>query len=156
MRPRIPAPAAAVLVAGLCVFLAAGCATLEAPFRAHLASGVPQVRECAGWYRLLDERVAAAGARDAQDARVPGFPYLRVSRLLAALRPIALSNEHALHALTDRMLALDLEARRYEIRPACNCNCRATGLVAIRAAKPSEAREGSRFSSTKSGRKCGW
>ena len=115
MRPRIPAPAAAVLVAGLCVFLAAGCATLDAPFRAHLASEVPQVRECAGWYRLLDERVAAAGVRDAQDARVPGFPYLRVSRLLAALRPIALSNEHALHALTDRMLALDLEARRYEI-----------------------------------------
>ena len=112
MRPRFPA---AALIAGFCAFLAAGCATLDAPFRSHLASAAPQVRECAEWYRLLDERVAAAGARDAQEARVPGFPYLRVSRLLAALRPAALSNEHALHALTDRMLALDLEARRYEI-----------------------------------------
>jgi hypothetical protein len=103
------------LVAGFCAFLVAGCATLDAPFHAHLASEAPQVRECAEWYRLLDERVAAAGARDAQDARVPGFPYLRVSRLLAALRPVALSNEYALHAVADRMLALDLEARRYEI-----------------------------------------
>ncbi|MEK6245393.1 MAG: hypothetical protein AABM33_12945, partial [Pseudomonadota bacterium] len=112
MRPRFRA---AALVAGFCAFLAAGCATVDAPFRGHLASDAPQVRECAEWYRLLDERVAAAGARDAQDARVPGFPYLRVSRLLAALRPAALSNEYALHALADRMLALDLEARRYEI-----------------------------------------
>ena len=98
-----------------CAVLAWGCATLEPPFRAHLASDAPQVRDCAAWYRTLDERVAAAGVRDAQDAPVPGFPYLRVSRLLAALRPAAMSNELALHALADRMLALDLEARRYEI-----------------------------------------
>jgi len=108
-------PAAAALVGGLFALLAAGCATLDAPFDAHLASEAPQVRECAQWYRLLDERVAAAGVRDAQDARVPGFPYLRVSRLLAALRPAALSSDYALHALADRMLTLDLEARRYEI-----------------------------------------
>ena len=100
------------LVAG---FLVAGCATLEAPFSVHLASEAPQVRSCAEWYRVLDERVATAGTRDAQDASVAGFPYLRVSRLLASLRPAALSDERALHELTDRMLALDLEARRYEI-----------------------------------------
>ncbi len=98
-----------------CALLAGGCATLEAPFDAHLASETPQVRECAEWFRMLDERVAAAGVRDAQDARVAGFPYLRVSRLLAALRPAAMSSEAALSALADRMLALDLEARRYEI-----------------------------------------
>ncbi len=103
------------LGAGVCVLLAAGCATLEAPFRDHLASDSAQPRACADWYRLLDERVEAAGKRDAQDSRVPGFPYLRVSRLLASLRPLAAANESALQALTDRMLALDLEARRYEI-----------------------------------------
>ena len=97
-----------------CALLAGGCATLEPPFGAHLAYETPQARECAEWYRMIDERVAAAGVRDAQDARVPGFPYLRVSRLLAALRPAAMSSEPALHALADRMLALDLEARRYE------------------------------------------
>jgi len=102
-------------VAAAMAILVSGCATVESPFSAHLESGAPQVRECAEWYRALDERVAAAGVRDAQDARVPGFPYLRVSRLLAALRPAAASSEPALQALADRMLALDLEARRYEI-----------------------------------------
>ena len=111
MRTRLRV---AALAAGACALLAAGCATLEAPFRAHLESAQTQVRGCADWYRLLDEHVAAAGTRDAQDARVPGFPYLRVSRLLASLRPVA-ANETALQALADRMLALDLEARRYEI-----------------------------------------
>jgi hypothetical protein len=112
MRPRARA---AALGAGLCVLVLAGCATLEAPFRDHLASESTQLRACAEWYRLLDERVEVAGARDAQDSRVPGFPYLRVSRLLASLRPLAAANEPALQALADRMLALDLEARRYEM-----------------------------------------
>ncbi len=112
MRPRFPV---AAFGAGLVAILAAGCASLNAPFAVHLASDTPQVRSCAEWYRTLDDRVAAAGTRDAQDSPVPGFPYLRVSRLLASLRPAALANERALHALTDRMLALDLEARRYEV-----------------------------------------
>lgn len=102
--------------ATLLAALAAGCASLDAPFRAHLASDAPLVRECAEWYRALDERVETAGVRDVQDARVPGFPYLRVSRLLAALRPAAAASELALHALGGRMLLLDLEARRYELR----------------------------------------
>lgn len=105
-------PRAAAMLLGLA---AAGCASLEPPLRAHLASGAPQVRECAEWYRALDERVAAAGVRDAQDAAVPGFPYLRVNRLLAALRPVAAASAPALQALSERMLLLDLEARRYEL-----------------------------------------
>jgi hypothetical protein len=100
---------------GLVALLAAGCATLDAPFGAHLASEAPQVRGCAEWFVTLDKRVAAAGTRDAQDSPIAGFPYLRVSRLLAALRPVASSNEQALQALADRMLALDREARDYEI-----------------------------------------
>jgi hypothetical protein len=102
-------------IAAAAAILLSGCATVELPLRSHLESDAPQVRECAEWYRVLDERVAAAGAGDAQDARVPGFPYLRVSRLLAAMRPAAAANEYALQALADRMLALDFEARRYEI-----------------------------------------
>ena len=112
MRLCPPAGAHAAIIFAA---VASGCATLEAPFRAHLESEAPQVRECAEWYRTLDERVAAAGTRDAQDARIAGFPYLRASRLLAAMRPAAATNEQALQALADRMLALDLEARRYEI-----------------------------------------
>jgi hypothetical protein len=95
--------------------LVSGCASLDAPFSRHLESPGGEVRECAEWFRTLDERVAAAGVRDAQQVRIPGFPYLRANRLLAALRPLAETSGYALQALADRMLALDLEARRYEI-----------------------------------------
>jgi hypothetical protein len=107
MTRRVLGLAAAILVSG--------CATLQAPFSGHLASDAPQVRECAAWFRDLDARVESAGVRDAQDTRVRGFPYLRASRLLASLRPRAAANDAALQALADRMLALDLAARRHEI-----------------------------------------
>ncbi len=102
------------LGAAIALLALGGCATLE-PFGSHLASPSPQVRECAEWYRQLDERTDAAGVRDAQDARVAGFPYLRANRLLAAMRADARS-ERAQEALGERMLQLDLEARRFELR----------------------------------------
>ena len=95
--------------------LLAGCASLEAPLGEHLEAAGGPVRECAEWFVQLDAQVAEAQVRDAQDARIPGFPYLRVNRLLADLRPLAATDERALQALADRMLALDQEARRYEI-----------------------------------------
>ena len=95
--------------------LVSGCATLDAPFNGHLASEAPQVRDCAAWFRDLDARVQAAGVRDAQGVRPRGFPYLRANRILASLRPLAAANDDALQALVDRMLALDMEARRNEI-----------------------------------------
>jgi len=105
----------ALTVAATAAALGCGCATLEAPFSGHLESSAPQVRECAGWFQALDARIDAAGVRDAQDARVAGFPYLRANRLLASLRPAAAANDAVLRALAERMLALDAEARRYEI-----------------------------------------
>ena len=103
------------LAAGALLLLAAGCASLDAPFSGHLVSEAPQARACAEWLRALDEGVDAAGVRDAQETRIPGFPYLRANRLLASLRPLAQSSEPALQALADRMRALDQEARRYEM-----------------------------------------
>jgi len=101
--------------AGCAALLLAGCASLEAPFSRHLESADARAHDCAEWFVGLDARVAEAGVGDAQDARVAGFPYLRASRLLAALRPLAEANDQALQALAERMLALDQEARRYEI-----------------------------------------
>lgn len=95
--------------------LLSACASLEAPFSRHLDSASGPVRECAQWYATLDARVSGAHVRDAQDARIAGFPYLRVNRLLATLRPLAAADDQALQALADRMLALDQEARRAEI-----------------------------------------
>ena len=94
---------------------AAGCATLDEPFRSHLDAPGADVRQCADWYRALDREVANAGVRDAQDARIPGFPYLRVSRLLASFRDDFAGDEGALRAWTDRLLALDSAARRHEL-----------------------------------------
>ena len=95
--------------------LGAGCATLEPPFDAHLRSGTGDVRGCAQWFRALDGAIEAAGVRDAQHARVPGFPYLRVDRLHAALRERAAASERGMHALAERLLQLDFESRRHEL-----------------------------------------
>lgn len=95
--------------------LLAGCAAVHAPLDAHLASEAPPVRGCAEWFQALEREIDAAGVRDAQDARVRGFPYLRVNRTLAALVPRAAADWNALHALADRMTGLDLAARRAEI-----------------------------------------
>jgi hypothetical protein len=98
--------------------LLAGCASLPggpSPFESHLRSPSDAVRECARSYRDLDAAVDAAGVRDAQYARMDGFPYLRVDRLLASLAPRAAANELALRAYAEHLLELDQESRRYEI-----------------------------------------
>lgn len=84
-------------------------------FDAHLASSAEPVRRCAEWYRSLDAAIDEAGVRDAQHTRVPGFPYLRVDRMHAALRDRAQAREPALQTFAERLLALDLEARRHEV-----------------------------------------
>jgi hypothetical protein len=103
-------------IAGAAVLLlAAGCATFDDRLASHLQSPSADLRECAQWFVTLDERVDAAGVRDAQGTRVRGFPYLRVDRLLASLRGEAAKQPAASAALAERMLALDEQARRYEI-----------------------------------------
>lgn len=102
----------------VCAFAAAvlaGCATLEAPFSTHLASDAIAIRACADWYRALDAQTGAAGVRDAQEAPLAGFPYLRANRLLAARRAAAAGDERVLRALVDGLVQLDLAARRHEL-----------------------------------------
>lgn len=103
----------AILMIGAAL-LAAGCATTP-DLAPHLEAGTAEVRECAQWYRALDAEVDAAGVRDAQYTRVPGFPHLRVDRLLAAQRDRAAESEPALRAFAERLAQLDLEARRHEV-----------------------------------------
>lgn len=88
----------------------AGCASLEGE------SGSDAVQSCAEWYRRLDERIDAAGVRDAQETRIDGFPHLRVDRFHAALRDRAAASDAALHAYADALLELDLRARMHELR----------------------------------------
>ena len=98
------------LLSLLAAVLLSGCAGLGG--REELS---PAARDCADWYRAIDAEIDAGEVRDAQDTRVPGFPYLRTSRLLASFRGEAAASERILQALADRMRALDLEARRHEI-----------------------------------------
>ena len=105
-------PASATLLA----LAVTGCASLEPPFEAHLRSDSEGVRACARWYAAVDEAVEAEGVGDAQHARMAGFPYLRVNRLLASLRGLAAGSEAALHAFAGRLGELELESRGYELQ----------------------------------------
>jgi len=100
-------------IAGLMLLLC-GCA--RTPFDAHLASPDEPLRACAQWYEAIDQAVDAAGVRDAQYPRVQGFPYLRVSRYLSSVRDHARASDSAMRVFGDRLLELDLEARRYELQ----------------------------------------
>ena len=103
-------------VACLALALAlAGCAGQREIGEVRLRAESADARQCAEWYDALDARIAAAGVSDAQDSRVPGFPYLRTDRLLASLAERARSSDAAFHAYVERLLALDLAARQQEI-----------------------------------------
>ena len=105
----------AILMVGAAL-LAAGCASGPGQPAPHLAAGAPEVRECAAWYQALDAEIDAAGVRDAQAARMAGFPHLRADRFLAGLRERAAESDRALRAYSERLAELDLEARQHEIR----------------------------------------
>jgi len=93
------------------LLLAAGCATQPAP----VPPVDPALRACVDLYEDMDARVDAARVRDAQDARIPGYPYLRANRLLASYRQMAAADNAALAALVEHMRALDLDARKFEL-----------------------------------------
>jgi 8-oxo-dGTP pyrophosphatase MutT (NUDIX family) len=116
------------------VLLAAGCASTEAPLAKHLDSGPPEVRECAHWYRALDAEIDAAGVRDAQHTRVPGFPHLRVDRLHASLRERAAQSEAALQLFAERLQELDLDSRRHEVQNLPSMSGEAARTQALRRA----------------------
>jgi 8-oxo-dGTP pyrophosphatase MutT (NUDIX family) len=98
----------AILMIGAAL-LAAGCAGAGEV----RAADVP---ECAQWLRDLDREVDAAGVRDAQYARMTGFPHLRVDRLHSSLRERAAANEAALRTFVERLADFDFESRRVELR----------------------------------------
>src|SRR4051812_25037279 len=64
--------------------LVAGCSSVPGVFDEHLASHAEPEQACARWYEALDRAVDDAAVRDAQYARVPGFPYLRADRFTAS------------------------------------------------------------------------
>jgi hypothetical protein len=74
-----------------------------------------QVRDCLYAYARLNEAIDRMDARDAQEHRLAGFPYLRVNRFVASFRDAARTDPVARDALFKGMAALDLHARQFEI-----------------------------------------
>jgi hypothetical protein len=113
-----------------------GCAALAPPMsRDSPPDG--EVARCERLYRALDEAVAAAGAPDGGEARVVGFPYLRVDRFHASFGTEPLGDT-ALHAWVDALIGLDRAARRAELenlprsaRPAVMARLAADGWPVV-------------------------
>ena len=101
--------------------LAGGCAVdpyARAPIRDHLQRS-DDVGRCARLLRQVDERIDAAGVRDAGMPRVPGFPYLRVDRFSASLGPVAGELRGAGFAAWSELMAhADRQARSAELANA--------------------------------------
>jgi hypothetical protein len=92
-------------------FVFLGCASI-------LSQRIPQTlerpRPCQEFFERLDEKVREAGVRDASAFSVPGFPYLRTSRFLSALRE-RLKDEQERMIWVRWMQDLNLRSRKKEI-----------------------------------------
>jgi len=71
-------------------------------------------KPCQEFLTRLDEVVKEAGVRDASNVGVPGFPYLRTNRFLAALKK-NLKEDGERDAWVRWMQELDLKSRKKEI-----------------------------------------
>ena len=92
-----------------------GCASIQAPQRAHLVGADAQLAQCADWFRALDSAIAQSGVADIAARRMAGFPYLRIDRFLAAMKSAAISDPRAWQAWVDELRARDTDGRRVEI-----------------------------------------
>jgi len=95
----------------LLILSMAGCGTVSStrvPWEAERPGG------CRAFFERLDAIVLEKGARDAADAPIPGFPYLRANRFVASLAD-GLSGPAAKTDWVQWMRELDLTARRKEI-----------------------------------------
>jgi hypothetical protein len=107
------------LVFAIAVSALAGCATLDVyqaePARSHGAEGLEsQAGACANLFEAIDRAVDESEVRDALATRIPGFPYLRISRFLASFASESLSGA-AFEAWVARLRRLDAESRSIEL-----------------------------------------
>lgn len=98
--------------------LLGGCATPADPYATAPASQQlarsDGLGDCMRRLKAFDDRVDEAGLRDAQAARVDGYPFLRVDRYTAYAEGKKGDPEALTQAKLERMAALDDEARGFE------------------------------------------
>lgn len=108
-----------------------------APVAQHLQRD-DDIGRCARLLRDADRALDAAGLRDAFAARVPGFPYLRVDRISAALAPPPGPTPQFV-AWSHLLAQLDQQARGFESANA------ASGVAGKTASTPLAALEACRL-----------
>lgn len=99
----------------LTIVLAIGlqaCAVRQPPLTLSIK---PDAAGCEGFFRDMDDRIAASDAADAGAARIADFPGLRTDRFLASFNGAALT-EHAYADWLERLRRLDEAARLVEWR----------------------------------------
>ena len=103
-----------IFVLLLSAILLSGCATLPLPTPSDRIGETGSLGSCAEFFASLDQRIEKAKVIDSGAFRVKKYPYLRVDRFVASFRA-EVHNNAAFKAWTDRMQALDQDARHYEI-----------------------------------------
>lgn len=106
----IPATAKLVLLFG--TPLLTGCVTVE---NRPVAPITDTLTTCRALYQEVDAAIDREGVRDHGSSPVPGFPYLRTTRLLASLRD-GLTEPGHWPAWIGHMADLDAQARTLELR----------------------------------------
>ncbi len=96
----------------LFLFLIAGCGALQT---STISWEADRPADCQALLEKLDAAVIKTGVRDAAEAPVAGFPYLRANRFAASLAG-TLPDAVAKNAWVQWMSDLDLAAREKEIR----------------------------------------
>ena len=121
------------LVVACCVL--PGCASVDPYAHAPVTQTLQRedaLGECARRFQASDALIDTIGTRDAQEPRVPGFPYLRVDRVLARLAPTAAGEVEQTLAWREALAALDDAARRFELGNAGVDGALATALTTCR------------------------
>ena len=92
----------------------AGCALVPLPTRSVHVGQSGEIGSCADFFASLDKRTEEAGVLDPGAFRVKDYPYLRVNRFIASFRNDA-DGKAAFTEWVDRMRAIDIDARKFEI-----------------------------------------
>src|SRR5512136_3106109 len=85
-----------------------GCASFVSQ---RIPEALERPRPCQEFFERLDEKIREAGVRDASAFSVPGFPYLRTSRFLSALKE-RLKDDQEKMIWVRWMQDLDLQSRK--------------------------------------------
>jgi hypothetical protein len=103
------------LTATTLLVMLGACATVQSPQSLHMQAADLAIQDCAQWFQSVDAAVDAAGVRDREAHQVSGFPYLRSTRFLSALQPVA-GADAPQRTWLDQLRMVDLQARAVEFR----------------------------------------